>query len=49
MMFVIKLPFGYVIGGFDLGDDFIAPMSEGMAITCVNDHFQPNGHWKTQD
>lgn len=42
-----KTSFGYVIGGFDLGDDFIAPMSEGMAITCVNDHFQPE--WTLED
>ena len=42
-----KTSFGYVIGGFDLGDDFIAPMSEGMAITCVNDHFQPQ--WTLED
>ena len=42
-----KTSFGYVIGGFDLGDDYIAPMSEGMAITCVNDHFQPQ--WTLED
>lgn len=35
-----RISSGYLIGGFELGEDYLAPMSEGTSIVCLDDQFQ---------
>lgn len=36
-----RLTSGYVVGGFELGDDLIAPMDEDAQIICFDEGFHP--------